>query len=321
MSGYRILNAMRIDTCPQALDAFNGIGKVDTVPGDPALVASVIGNYDAYLCSMNVPVDAELVRRARRLKVVGTPSTGTDHLDTAAIDAAGIKRFDISKELDLIRSFTATAELGFTLALNLNRKVLPAVRSVFDGQWGREAFTGFQFAGKTFGILGLGRLGTISSRLAQGFGMRTIAYDVQPVQAPGVTRVDFDTLFRESDVLSIHVHLTPATRGIVGRRELGLMKPTAILVNTSRAAIVDESALLDALDSGRLAGAGLDIIDGEWEGNIGGNRMVEYARQHDNVIITPHIGGATDESINGARIFMARKVADYLNELTNKAKA
>ncbi len=315
MTGFRILNAMRVDTCPEALDAFEGIGTVDTVPGSSAAVAARIADYDAYLAALEVRFDRDMVARAKRLKVIGSPSTGTDHFDLAAIDAAGIKRFDISKELDLIRSFTATSELGFALALNVNRRIIPAVRSVFDGGWGREAYTGFQFSGKVFGILGLGRLGTISSRLAQGFGMRTIAYDVRPVSAPGVEIVDFDTVFRESDVLSIHVHLNDSTRGLVDRQALALMKPTAILVNTSRAQIVNEDGLLDALESGRLAGAGLDIIDGEWDKDVSRNRLVEYARSHDNVIITPHIGGATHESINGARIFMARKVADYLRSL------
>jgi D-3-phosphoglycerate dehydrogenase len=315
MTTYRILNAMRVETCPDALAVFDGIGTVDTVPGDPDSVAAVIGEYDAYLAALTVPFDAAMVGRANRLKVIGSPSTGTDHLDLAAIDAAGIVRFDISREINLIRSFTATSELAFALALNVNRRILPATRSVLEGEWGRETYTGFQFSGKTFGILGLGRLGRISARIAQGFGMRTIAHDIRDVDAPNVTMVDFTTLFREADVLTIHVHLRDDTRGLVDARAISLMKRNAILINTSRARLVDNDALLHALRNGTIAGAGLDVIDGEWDSDIAQNHLVNYARHHDNLVITPHIGGATHESINGARIFMAKKVADYLRSL------
>lgn len=316
-SGYRVLNAMDLSTCPDALDVFDSIATADTVVGDYEAVASVIGEYDAYLASMNVKVDKALIAKARRLKVIGTPSTGTDHLDLKALEAGGIKCFDISKELDLIRGFTATSEHAFALLLNVNRKVIPAALSVFQGGWGRETYTGFQLFGKVFGILGLGRLGTISARIAQGFGMKVIAHDIRDVSAPGVAMVDLETLFRESDAVSVHVHLNDQTRGMVDGRVLSLMKPSAILLNTSRAAIVDNDALLEALSAGRIGGAGFDIIDGEWDDDVSQNRLVEYAGQHDNLVVTPHIGGATYESINGARIFMARKVAEYLASLSS----
>ena len=315
MSEYRVLNAMRVDTCPEALEPFKAIGVVDMVLGEYDSVAEVIGEYDAYLAAMTVPFDAAMVARAKKLKVIGTPSTGTDHIDRKAVQAAGIECFDISKELDLIRSFTATSELAFALLLNVNRKIFPAAHSVFQGGWGREDYSGFQLSEKVFGILGLGRLGTISARIAQGFGMKVIACDAHNVLASGVEIVDFDTLFRESDALSIHVHLDDGTRGLVDARALSLMKSSAILLNTSRAAVVDDDALLEALSTGKIGGAGLDIIDGEWDDDIAQNRLVAFAKENENLLITPHIGGATYESINGARIFMARKVADYLRAL------
>jgi D-3-phosphoglycerate dehydrogenase / 2-oxoglutarate reductase len=135
---------------------------------------------------------------------------------------------------------------------------------------------------------------------------------VRDVNAPDVEIVGFETLFRDADVLTIHVHLRPETRGLVDRTAIGWMKPSAILLNTSRGGLVDEAALLNALKVGRLAGAGLDVIDGEWLDDIGQHPLVEYALEHENLLITPHIGGATTESIYDARIFMAKKVADYL---------
>lgn len=315
MSRFRILNTLDLSGCPEAVSAFDGIGTVDSIGWDYDAVYEQIGAYDAYLASTSVPVDSAIVTRAPRLRVIGSPSTGTDHLDLAAIEKAGIECFDISKEMELIGGFTATSELAFTLALALNRKICRATRATLDGDWARERFTGFQLYKKTLGILGLGRLGTISARIGNGFGMRVIAHDVRDVSAPDVTMVDFETLFRDSDVLTVHVHLRPETRGLVNREAMGLMKPGAIFINTSRGAVVEEAALLEALETNRIAGAGLDVIDGEWLDDIGTHPLVRHARTHDNLLISPHIGGATNESIYDARLFMARKVANYLQAL------
>ena len=141
--------------------------------------------------------------------------------------------------------------------------------------------------------------------------MNVIAHDIQPISAPQVRMVDFDTLLRKSNVLTIHIHLTPESDGLIGRDAFARMKRSAILLNTSRGRIVHEASLLEALAGGRIAGAGLDVIDGEWlsdEVRVA-HPLVAYAREHDNLLIAPHIGGATVESIDGARVFMAKKVA------------
>lgn len=316
MNQYRVLNTLDMSRCPEAFEPFSGIATVDTLPWDYNAVADCIGNYDAYLASTSVRVDAALLARATRLKVIGSPSTGTDHMDMAAIRAAGITCYDISKELDLLRGFTATSEHAFALLLALNRKICQSTAAAASGDWARERYTGFQLLNKTLGVLGLGRLGTISSRIGQGFGMKVIAHDVRAVRVDGVEMVDFDTLFRQADVVTMHVHLRPETRNLVNARAIGLMKPNAILINTSRGGLVEEQALLEALQSGRIAGAGLDIVDGEWNDDIRQHPLIRYARDHDNLLITPHIGGATHESIYGARIFMARKVAEHLRALS-----
>lgn len=312
---YRILNTLDLSGCPEALDAFEGIGTVDTVPADYETVAAAIGDYDAYLPSLKVPVDEAMVSCAKRLRVIGTPSTGTDHLDLVAIRNAGIACFDISREFELINSFSATSELAFGALLALNRKICEARQSVLEGSWAREAYTGFQLLGKTLGIVGLGRLGRISARIGNGFGMRVIACDVRDVAAPDVCITDFETVIREADVLTIHVHLREDTRGMIGRNVLARMKPNSILLNTSRGALVDEEALLDALRNGDIAGACVDVIDGEWLDDVRQHPLVQYAQNNRNLLIVPHIGGATKESIYGARVFMARKVADYLKTL------
>lgn len=301
--------------CPDALNVFDGIGKVDTVEADYEKVYSVIADYDAYLPSLKVPIDAEMVAQCRKLRVIGTPSTGTDHLDLVAIKDAGIDCFDIATEFDLINGFTATSELAFGALLALNRKICEGRQSVLSGSWGREEYTGFQLLGKTLGIVGLGRLGAISARIGNGFGMKVIATDVRDVSAPNVEMVDFDTVISEADVLTLHVHLRENTRGMISHKVLTSMKPNVIILNTSRGALIDEVALLNALQNKQISGACLDLIDGEWLNDVRDHPLVKYAQNNNNLMIVPHIGGATHESIYGARVFMAKKVAEYLQEL------
>lgn len=313
---YRILCTLDISGAPEAQSAFAGIGDLVCLPAERPLVLPAMRDVDAYLASASVRIDAEFLDHAPQLRVIGSPSTGTDHMDLDEIARRGIVCFDIAREYDLINGFTATSELAFGLLLALNRKIVPAQAQAKQGIWARERFTGFQLRGKTLGILGLGRLGRISARIGQGFGMSVIAHDIAAVSADGVEMVSFDDLFRRADVVTIHIHLNDKTDGLVNRDVLARMKPTAILLNTSRGRIVDEAALLDALRSGQLAGAGLDVIDGEWltQAELAAHPLIAYSRENENLLIMPHIGGSTTESIYGARVFMARKVADFLKE-------
>ena len=315
---WTVVNTLDLSGAPEAVAALQATGRLVSLPPERARVLGAMADADAYLANASVIVDREFLDAAPRLRVIGSPSTGTDHMDLAAIDARGIARLDISKEYELINGFTATSELAFGLLLAVDRHLKPAFAAADRGDWARERFTGFQLFGKTLGILGLGRLGTISARIGQGFGMRVIAHDVCPVSVPAVEMVGLDRLLAEADVLTIHVHLTPATEGLIGADAFRRMKPNAILINTSRGRIVDEAALLEALETGRIAGAGLDVIDGEWLSDETRARhpLVAYARRHDNLVISPHIGGATTESIYGARVFMARKVVDYLRRIS-----
>ena len=304
---WRILNTLDLSGAPEACAALEAVGTLTHLPAEREAVLARIGEFDAYLASAEVRIDDELLAAAGRLRVIGSPSTGTDHMDLDAIRAARIKVFDIARERALIDSFTATSELAFGLVLSLARHLPPALAAAREGDWARERYAGFQLSGKTLGILGLGRLGTISARIGQGFGMRVIAHDIAAVSAPGV-----EALLEEADVLTIHIHLTEATWGLVGAAEMARMKPAALLINTSRGAIVDEAALLAALRGGGIAGAGLDVIDGEWLAEKRDHPLIAYARENENLVISPHIGGATTESIYGARVFMARKLAGYL---------
>ena len=314
MTNWRILNTLDLTGAPEAVAAIEEVGELVSLPPERDHVLKNIADFDVYFASAKVRVDPQFLDAARRLKLIGTPSTGTDHLDIEEIGKRGVACMDIATEYELINSFTATSELSFGLLLSLVRKIPAALRVAREGEWARERFTGFQLSQKTLGILGLGRLGRITARIGQGFGMRVIGHDIRDVSVDGVENVSFDELLQNADVLSIHIHLTPATEGLIGRAEFAKMKRTAILLNTSRGRIIDEVALLAALQGNKLAGAGLDVIDGEWltQQELLRHPLILYSRKYENLLISPHIGGMTTESIYGARVFMAQRIAEWI---------
>lgn len=308
----RVLSLVDLKLAPHALEPLRAVAKVDHWPANRPRLLEQIERYDALFANTNVLVDAAVIARARRLRVVATPSTGTDHIDKTALAKRGIALLSLAREYDLLDQFTATAECAWGLLLACTRQIPAGFAAVRRGDWARERFTGRQLSQKTLGVVGVGRLGKMVVEYGKAFRMRVLGCDPRPFRIAGVRRVDFNTLLAQSDVISIHVHLADQTRGLFSRRQFARMKPGVVLINTSRGAIVGEAALLDALQSGKVAAAGLDVIDGEWMKDITRHPLVRYAQTHDNLVITPHIGGATVESIAGARIFMARKLADFL---------
>jgi D-3-phosphoglycerate dehydrogenase / 2-oxoglutarate reductase len=239
-----------------------------------------------------------LISRCERLRVVATGSTGTEHIDTRALEKAGIRFVSLKDDTEYLSGLSCPAEMAWALLLALLRRLPAAFESVKRGEWRREDYCGRQLRGLTLGILGFGRLGRMIKDFALGFHMRVLACDVVAFdpEGTGVERVDLQTLLRESDALSVHIDLTQENYHFLDRRRMAAMKPGAVLINTSRGAVVDGDALLEALREGRLAGAALDVLEGEWRGDLAGHPLVQYAREHDNLIITPHLGETTREA-------------------------
>ena len=259
----------------------------------PDEAARVLEPYHV-LCHIRerTPMPRALIERLPNLKLIAI--TGLYHrtLDVAAATERGIV---VSHSGRGVHS-KATSELAWGLTLAVARHIPYESNEMRKGGWQHTA--GFTLAGRTLGLLGLGRQGRYMVPVAKAFDMEVIAWSrnlTAEVAAPfGVERVEKDELFRRSDVLSLHVVLAEATRGIVGARELGLMKPTAILINTARGPIVDEAALVAALREGRIAGAGLDVYD---------RKPLPDAhplRSLPNVVLTPHLGYATQEFFQSA---------------------
>ena len=296
------------------LSFFDKSIKIDFIEPEYEILYNIIEKYDAYFASVMVKVDQRLLLKAKHLKVIATPSTGTDHIDRKFAEQNNISILDIKTEYELLDTFSATAEMSWCLLLALIRNLPQAFNAAKEGNWARHIFSGRQLLGKTIGISGYGRLGKMMARIAKGFRMNVLACDIKPFEAEGIKFVDFDTLLSESDIISIHIHLTDETQNMFSFREFSKMKHGAIIINTSRGAIIDEQALLSSLQSGKVGGAGLDIICGEWNTDLKQHPLIQYANHHSNLIISPHIGGATVESIDGARIFTAKKLAEYLTK-------
>ena len=301
-----------LSMAPEAVEALSAVADLDQFPPDRGRLLELIGAYDALWSHTEFRVDAEVFERAPRLKVVNTASTGTDHIDREAASRRGIRILSITCDYRLLDTFTATAECAWMLMLACHRHLRSAVGHVLAGGWRGADFVGRQLADETLGVLGVGRLGKMTCRFGQGFRMRVLGCDLKPLDVEGVEAVDFDTLLRESDAISIHVHLTPENRHLFNEAAFARMRPGAILVNTSRGDIIDEDALLRALATGRLAAFGADVLHDEWRADMRDSPVVRYARDHENVVLTPHCGGATTRSIRDARVFAARKLAHYL---------
>lgn len=315
---YRILNMADMAACPDALAPLASVAEVVPVPADSQRLLELLPEFDAYYASLEVQVTERVLDKARRLRVIATPSTGTDHLDVAAAAARNIVILSLKDERAFLDGITATAEMAWALLLAVERKLPWSFAAAQRGQWARDRFRGHQLAGKTLGVLGYGRLGAMVADYGLAFRMRVLACDTQPVvPKPGITMVGFDELLGESDIVSIHIHLNDANRRLFNAATLARMKSGAILINTSRGAIIDENALLQALQNGRLGGAGVDVIDGEWNRNLEKHPLISYARDHDNLVISPHTGGVTYESQAMAYRFMAEKLKRFLEQIVS----
>jgi glyoxylate reductase len=253
---------------------------------------------DGIINQAELRVDAELLDHAPRLKIVANVAIGIDNLDTQLMAARGVwatNTPDVFAE--------STADCAFGLLLVLARRLLAADRYVRSGAWQSfqpGVWDGMLLDGKTIGIVGYGRIGRAVARRAQAFGMHVIFHDPVAVAEPGY--VTLDDLLTQADVVSLHVPLTPQTRRLMDAQRLGQMKRGALLLNMARGTVLDEAALVAALQSGHLAGAGLDVFENE-------PAVHPALLTMDNVILTPHIGGGTIESRRAARRLCAENIA------------
>lgn len=243
---------------------------------------------DAVIVRSATKIDAEALAHASSLRVVARAGVGLDNVDVAAATKAGVMVVNAPSS-----NIVSAAEHATALLLAVARHVPQAMASLKAGEWKRSQFTGVEISGKVAGILGLGRIGVLVAQRLAGFGMQVIAYDPYVPQARaaqlGVRLVSLDDLLAEADFISVHLPKTPETVGLIGERELHLVKPGVRIVNAARGGIVDEHALGMALKDGRVAGAGIDVFVTE---PPAGNPLLDFP----NVVATPHLGASTHEA-------------------------
>ena len=310
----RILNLEPKGYSGRAHALLEQVGDISDGPLTRRALVETLPNFDILIVRLAHQIDREVLDAGRRLKVIVSGTTGLDHIDLEAAQAKGIAVLSLRGETDFLQSITATAEMTWGLLLALMRRIPEAVDAVRSGEWNRDAVKGRDLYRRRLGIVGLGRVGRQVAEFGTAFRMTVMAYD------PGVTawpptverRTSLEALLRESDVLSLHVNLHPGTVNLISHRELALLPTGAVLVNTSRGDVVDAEALVDALRGGRLGGAALDVIpnerDHEWRR---ASRLLAYAANHRNLLITPHAAGATVEAMHRTEEFMAHKLLAF----------
>jgi len=264
-----------------------------------------VRDYDVLVVRSRTKVTREIIEAGEKLKVVGRAGAGIDNIDVEAAKEKGVKVLN-TPEAPAI----AVAELTIGLLLSLARQIPRADSSMKEGRWAKKEFRGWQLNGKVLGVVGLGHIGEKVARLAKAFGMKILITKRTP-PPPEILKeleaefVPLDELLRRSDIVSLHVPLTPQTHHMIGEREIQLMKDGAFIINTSRGAVIDEKALFKALKSGKLGGAALDVYEVEPPEDYS---LVKLP----NVVCTPHIGAQTVEAQRAAATLLAQKIVNEL---------
>ncbi len=274
----------------------------DQIPmgGLPAALADA----DALIVRSAVQADAALLAQAPKLRLIGRAGVGVDNIDTVEATRRGIVVMNTPGA-----NAVAVAELTLGLMIAMARAIPRANAGMHEGKWDKKTLQGTELRGKTLGIVGLGRIGLEVARRARAFGMTLLGYD--PFVAPmiarenDVTLVPIEEIFGESDYLSLHVGLTPQTEGLINRMSLAIMKPGMRIVNCARGELIVDEALVEALKSGQVAGAALDVFREE---PLKNSPYFEIP----NVLLSPHVAGSTDEAQEAIGIQLAHQVRDYL---------
>jgi len=289
------------ELAPSVLQALGDGVQVRHVDGaDRGALLPALADADALLVRSATRVDAEALAAAPRLQVVARAGIGLDNVDVPAATARGV--LVVNAPLSNVLS---AAEQAVALLLACARNTAAASAALKAGRWERSRWTGVEIAGKTVGVIGLGRIGVLFAQRMSAFGTHLIAYDpyTSPARAAqmGVRLVSLDELLRESDFISLHLPKTPETVGLIGREQLALCKPTVRIINAARGGLVDEAALAEALAAGTVAGAALDVFETE---PTTSSPLFAF----DSVVVVPHLGASTVEAQDKAGVAVARSV-------------
>ena len=291
---------------PKGVEIIKKAGlEVDIKTGmKPSELKACIGEYDGLVIRSATKVTAEIIEAASKLKVIGRAGSGLDNVDKAAASKKGIVVMNTPGGNTI-----TTAEHSMAMLFSVARLIPQATASMKAGKWEKKKFMGVELYHKTLGILGLGNIGSQVARRAQGLEMHVIAYDPflseDKANATGIRKVSLEELFAESDFITIHTPMTAETKGVINAKTIATMKTGVRVINCARGGIINEADLFDALKSGKVAGAALDVFEKEPPEN---NPLLTL----DNVVCTPHLGASTEEAQENVALAVAEQIADYL---------
>ena len=278
---------------------FTVISKKDPTHDEDNLLETL----DCIFAPLGYQTDEDKIKKCKKLKVILSNTTGHPHIDYQFAVAHNIKVACLKYEEAFLETITPTAEHTIGLMIALTRNYKQSMADVAKGNWSRQPFAGEKMLSRSVvGIVGMGRLGKKVAKALRAFDT-TVIYSDPHVDSPNIPearKVEFEVLLRSSDIITLHLHHSPETDKLISSAEISLMKEGAFLVNTSRGELLDWSALLDALKSGHLAGAAMDVIENEFAPNFtmkqSAMEVYQYINNYSNLIITPHIGGSTKDA-------------------------
>lgn len=292
--------------------------EVEVRPGlSPEELAKVVGEFDGIIIRSGVKVDAQVLSDPGNLRCIARAGVGVDNVDVALATRKGIIVMNTPGGNTL-----STAELTLALMLDLSRKIAPANASLKSGEWNRKAYSGTQLAGKTLGVVGMGRIGMAVARRAAGLEMRILGYDPFFAGSPAETVEmvkNLNDLCKRSDYITVHVPKSPETTGMIGPEQFAVMKPTARVINAARGGIVDPAAALKALEEGKIAGVAIDV----WTTEPPETEAEKALIQHPNVLGVPHLGASTAEAQVQVAVDAAQQLVEALRggEVRNAVNA
>lgn len=289
----------------EGIEALRAEAEVDVkLKLKPEELKSIIGDYEALVVRSETRATADIIEAGKKLQVIARAGVGLDNIDVEAATRQGVVVVNAPTGNTI-----AAAEHTVALMLALARHIPQANARLKSGVWQRSDYVGTELNNKTLGIVGLGNVGSEVARRAQSFEMRLVGYDpfVSPDYAHnlGVELVALEQLFKESDFITLHLPLTRDTKGLIGARELGRMKPTVRIINCARGGLVDEEALFKAVEAGKVAGAAVDVFSSE-------PATDSMLFQSDRIIVTPHLGASTTEAQAGVALEAAEQVLAIL---------
>lgn len=267
-------------------------------------LVKIIGEYDALLVRSGTKVTSKIIENAKNLKVIGRAGVGVDNVDIVSASKRGIIVMNTPGGNTM-----STAEHTMAMMMALVRKIGPAYISMRNKQWDKKKFQGVELFGKTLGIIGLGRIGTEVAKRASSFEMKILAFDPfissEKAEKLDIELADLDKIFKTADIITVHTHITNETKGLINKQAFDKMKKGVFIINCARGGIVNEADLYEAIKSGKVAGAALDVFEAEPPTN---SPLLEL----DSVLVTPHLGASTKEAQENVAVDVAYQVIDVL---------